>query len=150
MKAKDRIEEGWVGVIGTKPSLERVLADSTPWWCLPKAAVIGAFVAMYCTSTASTRGQGIFALYSLTGFESEHDEQCRRYGSTARIFGYPAFARLALQKSLDQPLTWREMRLDPVLSSAQCVQRRFQGTFFRLRPVEVRRILTLAKGQRKA
>ena len=133
---------GWLGVVGSRESLDRLLQDGEHWWCLPAGAQVGAFVAMYCTGQASKTQQGVFAVFRLEAFDAERNVECKRYGSSSG-YGSTAFARLSLVKRVDPPLASKLLRSDPVLSTAQCVRRSFQGTFFALEAREIKRLLRL-------
>lgn len=134
---------GWLGVVGSRESLDRFLHDGEHWWCLPPAVQVGAFVAMYCTGQVSKSYQGIFALFRLQAFDTERNSDCKRYGSSSG-YGSTSFALLTLEKRLAPPLASKLLRSDPILSTAQCVRRSFQGTFFALEAREVRRLMRLA------
>lgn len=93
---------GWLGVVGARESLDRLLQDDEHWWCLPASAQVGAFVAMYCTGQASKSHQGVFAVFRLEAFDAERNVECKRYGSSSG-YGSTAFARLGLVKRVDPP-----------------------------------------------
>src|SRR5574340_289804 len=83
---------GWLGVVGSRESLERLSADGEHWWCLPSGAQVGAPVVMYCTGQVSRAHQGVFAVFRLAGFDAERNDACKRYGSSSG-YGATAFAQ---------------------------------------------------------
>lgn len=103
---------------------------------------------MYCTSHASKRQQGVFALFRLAAFDVERDMECRRYGSSSG-YGAVSFAKLQVLCWIEPSLPTKLLRADPVLGAAQCVRRSFQGTFFALSQREVKRLLRLTDLQGK-
>jgi hypothetical protein len=137
------ISAGWLGVVGSRESLDRLLHDGEHWWCFPAVAQVGSFVAMYCTGQASKSHHGVFAVFRLEAFDAERNSECKRYGSSSG-YGSTAFALLRLVKRIDPPLASKLLRADPILSTAQCVRRSFQGTFFALEAREVKRLTRLA------
>lgn len=134
---------GWIGVVGSRESLDRFLGDGPHWWCLPEGAKVGAEVAMYCTAQTSKSHQGVFGMFRLEAFDTTRDSECKRYGR-ASGYGPTSFAQLSLVKRLEPPISSKVLRADPILGVAQCVRRSFQGTFFALESRELRRLLRLA------
>jgi hypothetical protein len=134
---------GWLGVVGSTDSLNRLTQDGEHWWCLPSSAELGSVVAMYCTSQASKPQQGVFAFFRLEAFDAERDTECRSYGSSSG-YGAMSFAQLSLLQRIDPSLPTKLLRADPIFGAAQCVRRSFQGTFFALSQCEVKRLRRLA------
>src|SRR5712692_5772363 len=121
--ASPNAELGWVGVVGSPKGLTRLLQDEIPWWCLPRTAQPGALVAMYATMTASQERQGILGVFRVVDFEPDRDGECTIYGR-----GATSFVRLAVITRLEQSVSLKALRLDPILGVASCVRQNFQGT----------------------
>lgn len=136
------VGNGWIGVVGSPNGLNRMLQDESPWWCLPRTAIPGSIVAMYATLTASSTRQGIFGIFRLIDFDSERDAECKIYGK-----GITYFARLEVIVRLEQSVSLKTLRADPVLGLAPCVRQNFQGTIFKLHPSQLRQLMKLTQAR---
>ena len=110
-------DTGWIGVVGSRESLDRFRGAGPHWWCLPNEAKAGSIVAMYCTGQTSKSHQGVFAVFRVEAFDATRNSECKGYGR-ASGYGSTAFAHINLVKRLDVPVSSKALRSDPILGVA--------------------------------
>ena len=136
----------WIGVVGSRDTVERLRIEADTWWCAPKEAAAGDQFALYVARSKlkdlpENQG-GIVAIFEIVGAAPEQESECRRYGGgtsgqtlvTVRILAKEKFA---------VSLKLAEMKLDGHLRAAKFVKRSMQGTCFEATMPEFQRIKTL-------
>jgi len=133
----------WLGVAGSRDTVERLRADTETWWCAPRRP-------QRATSSPSTWPRsklkdlpenqgGIVAIFEVLGADPEREMDCRSFGG-GRGGQILAPIKIAARSKFAVPLLLADMRSDARLSASQFVSRSFQGTCFAASAEEFRRI----------
>lgn len=136
----------WVGVVGSRDTVERLRTETETWWCAPKDAAAGDLLALYVARSKlkdlpENQG-GIVAIFEIVGAALEQETECRRYGGGASGQTLAA-VRILVKEKFSVSLKLADMKRDGRLSAAQFVRRSMQGTCFAASPQEFRRITSL-------
>jgi hypothetical protein len=111
-------QDGRVYVIDNLRHLADVKVDDKSWWCVEHSTKVGAHSAVYL------KGKGIKLLFRTVGAAVARDTFCEGYGMVA--------VPIQIIAVFEQPLTFRALRVHPVLNSLPGLRRNFQGTSFHL------------------
>lgn len=136
----------WIGVVGSRDTVERLRAEAETWWCAPKGAAAGDLFALYVARSKlkdlpEDQG-GIVAIFEIIGSAPEQESECRRYGGGSGGQTLAPVKILAKQK-FPVSLKLADMKLDDHLRAARFVKRSMQGTCFEATSQEFQRISTL-------
>ncbi len=124
---KAEIESAWVGIVGSRSTLDRLLSEAHTWWCLPPNVKIGDILLMYCTSKCPTH-QGIFGIFEVSLIDATKASKCSGFGSFVGVkLNYVEINKVSI---FETTLKLSYMKKDAILSSAQFVRRNCQGTYF--------------------
>lgn len=126
----------WIGVVGSKESLGRIVNDTITWWCLPAVAQPDDHLILYCARGTCAARAGAFGIFQITKMEPDDKAACSKYGSGSPFTSLVTpLVRVEVRriKLFDTPLKLEDMRRDPVLGGAQFVRRNCQGTYFPLK-----------------
>lgn len=130
-------KRGWIGVVASLETRDRLMRDDETWWCLPAEAQQGEIVALYRTRKKfGETQQGIFALFEFGGFDKTQDAKCIDYGHGTLFYG-----RIRMIKRFARAIPPKELRGDPVFQHSYWMRRSLQGTIFRMSADEVTRLL---------
>lgn len=136
----------WVGVVGSRDTVERLRIEAETWWCAPKEAAAGDLLALYVARSKlkelpENQG-GIVAVFEIVGAAPEQESECRRYGggAGAQIL---VPVKILVKEKFSVSLKLADMKLDSQLRAAKFVRRSMQGTCFEATMQEFQRIITL-------
>ncbi len=138
---KAEIELAWLGVVGSRLTLDRLLSEAHSWWCLPPNVKIGNILLMYCTSQCSKTHQGIFGIFEVSLIDTTKASECSRFGSFGGVkLNYVELNKVSI---FGTTLKLSYMKKDAMLSTAQFVRRNCQGTYFSISQRELTQIKKL-------
>lgn len=135
----------WIGVIGSKITRDRFLAENDSWFCMPKSCEIEDLVLMYASNKAAGVKSGIFGVYKVRSKDETKDESCRRYGIFSGSGERPIYIDLELIQKFSKPIAFQKIKTDKFLSNFPYVRRNFQATYFKISEKEFKKFLTLEK-----
>jgi hypothetical protein len=136
----------WVGVVGSRETVERLRTETETWWCAPKEATAGDLIALYVARSKlkdlPENQAGIVAIFEILGADAEREMDCRGFGGG---MGGQILApiRIVAKEKFAVSLKLADMRQDIRLSASQFVSRSFQGTCFAASAEEFQRIVKL-------
>lgn len=136
----------WIGVVGSRNTVERLRTEGETWWCAPKDAAAGDLFALYVARSKlkdlpENQG-GIVAIFEIVGAAPEQELECRRYGGGSSGQAL-APVQILMKEKFSVSLKLAEMKLDGQLRAAKFVKRSMQGTCFEATVQEFQRIRTL-------
>ena len=136
----------WVGVVGSRDTVERLRTESETWWCAPKEAAAGGLIPLYAARSKlkdlpDNQG-GIVAICEILGSDPDREMDCRSFGGgmSGQVL---APIGIAVKQRFPISLKLADMRRDARLAAAQFVCRSFQGTCFAASAEEFQRIVSL-------
>ena len=135
----------WIGVIGSKTTMERFLKENDSWFCMPKSCEIEDRVLMYASNKAAGVKSGIFGVYKVTTKDETKDGDCRRYGIFSGSGERTIYIGLDLIKKFATPFTFQMIKSNKFLASFPYVRRNFQATYFKISEKEFITFLALEK-----
>ena len=139
----------WIGVIGSKITMERFSSENDSWFCMPKSCEVEDRVLMYASIKAAGVKNGVFGVYKVQAKDETKDGDCRRYGIFSGSGERPVYIDLALIKKFSKPLAFQKIKADRFLSSFPYVRRNFQATYFKISEKEFDVILNLGKSDER-
>jgi len=128
----------WIGVIGSKDTVERFFSWTDSWFCLPSSCEIGDFVMMYASKKAAGIRSGIFAAYEIKNKDESKDGGCYRYGIFSGTGERPAYVKLKIIEKFTNSISFKSIKLNSYLSQFVYVRRNFQATYFEISEKEYR------------
>jgi predicted RNA-binding protein with PUA-like domain len=133
----------WIGIVGSKITMERFLKEDSNWFCMPKSCDIGDQVLMYASKKAAGAKSGVFGAYEIRTKDEAKDGECRRYGIFSGSGERPIYIDLKLIKKFTSPLTFQSIKSNKFLANFPYVRRNFQATYFKISEKEYETFLKL-------
>ena len=133
----------WIGVIGSKITMERFLNENDSWFCMPKSCEIEDRVLMYASNKAAGIKSGVFGVYKVSAKDEAKDEGCRRYGIFSGSGERPVYIDLVLIQRFSKPLAFQKIKTDKFLGNFSYVRRNFQATYFKISEKEFNTFIAL-------
>jgi hypothetical protein len=133
----------WIGVIGSKITMERFQTENDSWFCMPKSCEVEDRVLMYASTKAAGVKSGVFGVYKVHAKDEGKDGDCRRYGIFSGSGERPVYIGLQLIQRFTKSLSFQKIKNDRFLSSFSYVRRNFQATYFKISEREFNAFLKL-------
>jgi hypothetical protein len=134
----------WLAVMGNISDIDNLEHDA--WWCLPRKALKGDLVLMYCPRSTSITRQGIFAeceVIMTPTMTVEENWRCSGFSGGVGQHSSLGYTVLKFLRRFEVRLIAREIRRDHILKEVGFVRKNFQGTTFTLSKEAYERIITL-------
>lgn len=129
----------WIGVVGTKQTLERFNNGESDWFCLPRSASLGDVIIMYATKKLARQNHGFFGVYKIVRLDPTSNQLCNKYGINQ---GTLIHVDLLVINSFKNKITLPDLKSHPIHQNMSFVRRNAQGTSFSISEAEYAFILS--------
>ena len=130
----------WIGVIGTASTFSR-FADGNNWFCMPEEVKLGDQVLMYVSGKLAKKNSGIFVQLEVLEIDETKNGYCKSYGLGQKL----SYVSLKHKKFFSRPISFQDMKTNPMLANQQFMRRKMQGTCFKITEFDCKNILALYK-----
>ena len=134
----------WIGIIGSKSTLDRFKDEGNYWFCLPKSCEIDDFVVMYVSQKISTLNCGVIGTFKISSKNECKDNECRSYGLMSGTGERPIYVELTLDQWFNLPIPFKSLKASPKLINAQFIRRNMQATYFKISKTEFNEIKVIS------
>jgi predicted RNA-binding protein with PUA-like domain len=130
----------WIGVIGTASTFAR-FADANYWFCMPNDAQLGDYVLMYVSAKIAKKNSGIVIQLEILEIDETKNGYCKSYGLDQKL----NYVNLKHIKFFTNPISFKDIKTNPMLANQQFMRRKMQGTCFKITEFDFKNILALNK-----